>query len=216
MFWQTKLIEDGLIPLPGRPDDYDQHPENYLLKISRQGNQYFQKVFTPDPAGNPLVKEVAKPESIQEQLVIEEKLGKEVPLEETKKTPKKLDPNELKIIFHNLKADVHKQIDERVSEINNRIDKIEEQVNTIQTTQTIPQKSGHSRKLPRLVLSLFALTSFLAPFKPLHNPKIETAKVQTSKPVSKPKVYYRPVPKPGMFTPVYKLIKLFQDLIKPR
>jgi hypothetical protein len=201
MFWQTKLIEDGLIPLPEKPEDYDQHPGRYLLKISRQGHQYFQKVFTPDPEGHPLIKEVAKPEPIQEQLVIEEKLNPIDP----KPTPKNVDSDQLKVMFRDLKSDVQKQIDETVSEIKERLEKIEKKA-----------KFEPSRKLSRFVLSLIALVSFLSPFKSLQEPKLEPLKVKTIKPVPKPRVYYYSAPKNEFFTPIYKLIKLFQDLIKPK
>jgi actin-related protein len=213
MFWLLKLIDDDRIPLPGKPDDYEQHPEKYILKISRQGNHFFKKIFTPDSQGNPLVKEIAPkvtislPEPAKEHLVIEEKFNEKAESIETKpkeqKSEEKLDPNEIKVMFHSLKADMQKQIDKTVSEINERFEKIENKI-----------KPESSKKLPRLVLSLIALVSFLTPFKSLHDPKLEPTKIKTSKPAAKPKVYYYQAPPKEVFTPIYKVIKMFQDLIK--
>jgi len=166
-------------------EDYINRPQDYILKIIPHGeNEIIKKPFLPDPQGNLLIKEVVKP------------------------TPEKLGSNEIRIIFNSLKAEAHKHIDEKMVEINDRIEKIEKQVETIHTKQAI--------KLPRLILGLIALASFLFPFSSLHEPKIELPKIQMPKPAPKPKVYYRPAPKQEVFTPVYKLIKLFQDLIKPR
>ncbi len=198
MFWLLKLIDDNQNFFIEKPDDYDQHPERYLLKIDlEKGNQYVPKVFSPDPQGNPLIKEVVPkvtvslPEPAQEQLIIEEKLSE------------KVDPDEIKVMFHSLKADMQKQIDKTVSEINERFEKIENKI-----------KPESSKKLPRLVLSLIALVSFLTPFKSLHDPKLEPTKIKTSKPAAKPKVYYYQAPPKEVFTPIYKVIKMFQDLIK--
>jgi hypothetical protein len=112
------------------------------------------------------------------------------------------------MIFNNLKLTLDKKIEEEFSPIIKRIDKVEKEIQELKTIS--PTKS------PRLILGLIALTSFLVPFRSLHEPKIEPPKIQAPKSVFKPRVYYRPVPKPEVFTPIYKVIKLFQDFIEPR